>query len=274
MVAADPAFQEDSPRFSEDEEREQLILELEGFDGPIDLLLNLARDQKVDLAKISILALAEQYLAFVEKARRIRIELAADYLVMAAWLAYLKSRLLIPEQGKDDEATGEELAEALQFQLRRLEALRGVAGKLQAQPQLGRDVFPRGMPEGITLITHKPFADTLYDLIECIGDIHRRKLAQRAYAIKPLRLVTVEEAIERFEKMLGRIPGWATLSAFLPPVLREGGTITLESRSALASTFGASLELAKRGELQIRQEKAFGTIYIRRRPDGDEPPSE
>jgi segregation and condensation protein A len=270
MSAVDPAFQEDRPPLGDAEEREQLILELEGFDGPIDLLLTLARDQKVDLAKISILALAEQYLAFVEKARRIRIELAADYLVMAAWLAYLKSRLLIPEQAKDDEASGEELAEALQFQLRRLEALRGVAARLQARPQLGREVFARGMPEGIRLVTHKPFADTLFDLIACIGDIRQRKLAQRAYAIKPLRLVTIEEAIERFGKMLGRIPGWASLSAFLPPVLREDGALTLESRSALASTFGASLELAKRGELQIRQEKAFGTIYIRRRPDGGE----
>ena len=259
-------FEEDMLQ-QERSESEQLLLYLEGFDGPIDMLLNLARDQKVDLAKISILALANQYLDFIEKARAVRLELAADYLVMAAWLAYLKSRLLVPqEEKKEEEPSAQELADALQFQLRRLEAMRKVANALFNLPRLGFNVFGRGQPDGLRT-TYKPVYEmTYYDLLSAYGDIQQRQ-DKSVYQLKAVRLFTMEESIERLTNMLGKIPRqWVSLFMFLPTGLDE----KIVKRSAVASTFGASLELVKRGALKIQQEKNYAPIYIRKPEEGED----
>lgn len=260
-------FEEDPDPAEQRDPSELLLLDLDGFDGPIDMLLTLARDQKVDLAKISILALANQYLDFIEKARELRLELAADYLVMAAWLAYLKSRLLIPpEECEEDEPSGEMMAEALAFQLRRLEAMRNAAEELFLRPQLGVDFFRRGAPEGLRTKQKAIHEANLFDLLSAYGAI-RRRIEYSTYTIEPHKLMSSEDAMQRLTTMLGGIPAdWLTLTSFLPPELRDGVRETLVARSAMASTFGASLELAKRGELQIRQEELFGPIYIRKPP--------
>ncbi len=241
---------------------EQLVLALDGFEGPIDLLLTLARDQKVDLTRISILQLADQFLEFVAVARRVRIELAADYLVMAAWLAYLKSRLLLPEpESSDEEPGGAEMAAALAFQLQRLEAMRGVGARLMARPQLGRDIFVRGAPEGLEVEKTPVLEVTLYDLLKAYGE-HRRRQETSTLTIRPLDLYSLEDALSRLSKLLGSLPDWATLSSFLP-VNADG---SLRSRSALAATFAASLELVKEGRIELRQDGAFGPIWLRRVP--------
>ncbi|HYH39570.1 MAG TPA: ScpA family protein [Azospirillum sp.] len=237
---------------------EQLVVALDGFEGPIDMLLALARDQKVDLTKISILALADQYLAFVAEARKVRLELAADYLVMAAWLAYLKSRLLIPEQ-PEDEPSGEDMAAALAFQLRRLEAMKGAAATLMTRPRLGIDVFARGAPEDLDIQRKSVFQVTLYDLLKAYGDHKRRKDASVLH-MEPLRLYSIEDAVKRLAEMMGRIPDWTTLQSFLP---REPAG-SLMGRSALAAHFAATLELAKAGQVELRQDGAFGPIWVRR----------
>ncbi len=241
-------------------EGERLVLDIDGFEGPIDLLLTLARDQKVDLTRISILQLAEQYLAFVEQARQLRLELAADYLVMAAWLAYLKSRLLLPEP-QEEEPSGEELAAALAFQLQRLEAMQGAAARLLARPRLGRDVFARGAPEDMPILQKRVVEVSLYDLLKAYGEHKRRQEKQEPFHIAATELYSIEEALGRMAEMLGRLPDWTRLQSFLPPGFRGGG---LKARSALASTFLASLELAKDGKLELRQERAFAPIYLRR----------
>jgi segregation and condensation protein A len=235
-----------------------LVLSLDGFDGPIDLLLALARDQKLDLTRISILQLADQYLAFVAEARRVRLELAADYLVMAAWLAYLKSRLLLPEP-ETEEPSGQEMAEALAFQLQRLEAMQRAGARLTARPQLGRDVFARGAPEGIRVVAHSVFDLSLYDLLRAYAD-HRRRQEFGTWRPPPLELFSLEEALERLSSLLGRMPDWSSLASFVPPGLSG----PLAGRSALASTFLASLQLAKEGAVELRQEGAFAPVYIRR----------
>ena len=247
-------------------ESEQLMLYLGDFDGPIDMLLSLARDQKVDLAKISILALANQYIDFIEKARALRLELAADYLVMAAWLAYLKSRLLIPqEEKKSADPSAQDLAEALQFQLRRLEAMRKVANDLFHLPRLGYNVFSRGEPEGLKTDYIARYDMTYYDLLRAYGDIKQRQ-QNAVYKLNPVRLFSLEEAIERMEQMLGKIPEeWVSLFMFLPAGTKE----KIVHRSAVASTFGGALEMAKRGLLKIHQEKNYGPIYIRRPGEKD-----
>jgi segregation and condensation protein A len=247
----------------------QFVLDLEGYGGPIDVLLTLARQQKVDLTKISILALAEQYLAFIERARRLRLELAADYLVMASWLAYLKSRLLLPEPEDEEEPSAAEMADALAFQIRRLESMRQAGGKLMARPQLDQDFFRRGAPEQIVVEAAPTFTTTLFELLSAYGQF----LAAREkplYTIEPFKLLSVEQAIEHLSAMLGRLPGWTLLSRFLPAYEPErvgvGEQRRLVGRSAVAATFGASLELAKRGEVQIRQDGNFEPIYIRASP--------
>ncbi|HYC04690.1 MAG TPA: ScpA family protein [Azospirillaceae bacterium] len=239
-----------------------LLLDIDGYEGPIDLLLALARDQKVDLTRISILQLAEQYLAFVEQARTLRLELAADYLVMAAWLAYLKSRLLLPEP-ETEEPTGEELAAALAFQLQRLEAMQGAAARLFARSQLGRDVFPRGAPEDLPVFEKRVLDVTLYDLLKAYGDHKRRQQKHDPFQIKATELYSIEDAVRRVEEILGRLPDWTRLSAFLPGGWRGSA---LKARSALAATFVATLELAKAGRLELRQDGAFQPIYMRRPP--------
>ncbi|MGP1253100.1 MAG: segregation and condensation protein A [Kiloniellales bacterium] len=241
---------------------EQLLLDLEGFEGPIDLLLQLARDQKVDITKISILALAEQYLVFVNQARRLRLELAADYLVMAAWLAYLKSRLLLPEPEGEAEPSGAEMAAALKFKLQRLEAMQEAGRKLMAGPQLGSEVFARGMPEALERVNKVTWEVTLYELLSAYGQA-RRDRGTQSLRILALDLHSVEDAVERLGRLLGQgVPGWRRLQAFMPPELQAAIT-PLRRRSALASTFVASLQLAKSGQVEIRQDGTYGSIFLR-----------
>ena len=243
------------------DDAEALIVDVQGFEGPLDLLLTLARSQKVDLRQISILALAEQYLAFIAEMRRRRLEVAADYLVMAAWLAFLKSRLLLPEPpANDEEASGEELAAQLAFQLRRLEAMRAAAQRLLARDRLGLQVFARGMPEGVRVVKTPQWADTLVDLLKAYTNQRLKGLPQRL-EIPPLPVFAIEDARRRFERLLGRIIDWNRLDALLPEELQPSPM----KRSALASMFSASLELVREGELEIRQLQTFGPIYLRRR---------
>ncbi len=259
-------FQEDASPLRGPLGLDGLVLELDGFEGPIDLLLTLARDQKVDLAKISILALAEQYLEFINRAKALQLELAADYLVMAAWLAYLKSKLLLPPPADDsDEENPAELAARLAFQLQRLEAMQGVSKALFARPRLGQDFFARGMPERLRVSNRAIYEANLFDLMRAYGDIRRKQDVGSELRIMPTRLVSMEQAARRLRAVLGDMPDWQTLERFIPydsddPLLR---------RSAMASTFAASLELSKEGLVEIRQTGAFGTIYMRARPGAD-----
>jgi segregation and condensation protein A len=243
-----------------------LVVNLEGFEGPLDLLLALARDQKVDLTKISVLALAEQYLDFIQTARKLQLEIAADCLVMAAWLAYLKSRLLLPVEENEEEPTAAEMAAALQYQLQRIEAMRTAAEALFARPLLGRDVFDRGAPEGIRVITHPVYDASLFEMLDAYGAITRRGKAE-TLTIEQFELFSMDDALGRLRGVLGSAPEWATLSSFLPEGLREG----LPRRSAIAATFAASLELVRDGHAQIRQDSKFGPIFFRRRPGAELP---
>ncbi|MQA65760.1 MAG: segregation/condensation protein A [Alphaproteobacteria bacterium] len=238
----------------------QLLLDLDGFEGPIDLLLSLARAQKVDLTKISILALADQYLAFITAAQRISLEIAADYLVMAAWLAYLKSRLLLPEDEEGEQPSGAQMAEALAFQLRRLESMQEAGVRLFARPLLGRDVFRNGTPQGTEVIKEAVFEPSLYELLRAYGQIQSRGTDSTLH-IAAQELYSVEEAVARLRRLLGRIPDWQSLVAFLPEGLKDG----ILKRSAVASTFVATLELVRQGQAEVRQEGPFRPIYVRSR---------
>ena len=238
--------------------RSELVVDLDGFEGPIGMLLVLAREQKVDLTKISILALANQYLVFIEAARKIRLELAADYLVMAAWLAYLKSRMLLPDPPPDDEPSVAELAEALQFRLLRLEAMQQSGKALMERPLLGRDVFAHGAPEGLKNVTKPFYAVSLYELLKSYGD-HRLRGEATVLHIKAPEYYSVDDALRRLSQMIGHSIEWRQLGAFLPPQLRTG----VLGRSALAATFVASLELTKTGEIELRQEEIYGPIFVR-----------
>ena len=238
--------------------RGPFVIDIDGFEGPIDLLLSLAREQKVDLAKISILQLADQYLEFIARAREISIDLAADYLVMAAWLAYLKSRLLVPKTDQEEEPTGEEMAAALAFKLQRLEAIRTVGEKLVARPRLGQEMFGRGMAEPVQVETKTIFEVTLYDLLKAYAD-HRRRRNAVSLSIEPMPLYSLDEAMERLRALVGSTPEWADLWTYLPTGLRG----SLVARSALATTFSACLELVKEGRIQMRQSGTFGPIHIR-----------
>ena len=240
----------------------ELILDLEGYEGPLDMLLVLAREQKVDLRRISMLALVDQYLSFIASARRLRLEIAADYLVMAAWLAYLKSRLLLPEPPRDEEPSGEQMAEALQRQLRLLEAMQQAGTRLMARPRLGVDTFVRGQPEGVLVVRKSLWQVTIYELLKAYGEIHKPKNAE-AYHIAPMEFFSPEEATERLSRMLGIAIDWASIAAFLPP----GLTDPMKIRSAVAATFVASLQLTKDGVVQLRQAESFGPIFLRKRTD-------
>jgi segregation and condensation protein A len=242
---------------------DDLVIALDGFEGPIDLLLTLAREQKVDLSKIAILPLAEQYLAFIASARKLRLEVAADYLVMAAWLAFLKSRILLPEpethEGEPDPAA---MAEALKFQLLRLEAMQKAAKDIQGLPQLGSDFFLRGCPE-VMEVEEKPiYFLPIQDLLAALGAPLRRK-KPASYNIVQTRLYSLEESVERLRDLLGVMPSWSVLINFLPEMQGEG--VPLQIRSAVASTFAATLELVKNGELELRQDGTCAPIYLRRR---------
>ena len=236
-----------------------LVLDLDGYEGPIDLLLALAREQKVDLARISILQLADQYLAFIAAQRRLELEIAADYLVMAAWLAYLKSRLLLPDPPEDEAGpSAVELAEALAHRLRLLEAMQRAGTALMARPLLGRDVFARGAPEGLDTTDRPVIELSLYDLLKAYGDSHRRQHGQ-VLTILPSAYQCLADALEHLARFIGRVPEWRELMAFLPEELRAGPV----GRSALAATFAATLELARAGQVELRQDRAFGPLYLR-----------
>jgi segregation and condensation protein A len=247
-------FEEDRPH----PESADLVVDLEGFEGPIDMLLALAREQKVDLTRISILKLADQYIAYITAVRRLKLEIAADYLVMAAWLAYLKSRLLLPQPPEPDEPSGEAMAAALAHQLQRLEAMQQAGVRLMARPQLGRDVFQRGAPEGLPRVLVPVWDVSLYDLLKAYGDGRQRKETSVLH-IAPPELYSMDDAIARLERLLGRIPDWSNLMSFLPPLGRD----PLVRRSAIAATFAASLELVRAGKLQLRQDDPFGPIFLR-----------
>ncbi|MFM2356945.1 MAG: hypothetical protein RLZZ528_2681 [Pseudomonadota bacterium] len=240
---------------------EALIVDVDGYEGPLDLLLTLSRTQKVDLRKVSVLQLAEQYLKFVDQAKALRIELAADYLVMAAWLAFLKSRLLLPPDPTEDGPTGEDLAAHLAFQLERLQAMREAAARLMARDQLGRDFFVRGVPEDVTRVRKTVWTATLLDLMQAYARI-RTKDEFRPYAFDRERVYTMEQALDRLRGMIGFAGEWTDLQSYLP----EGwGADPTMRRSATAATFAASLELARQGQIEIRQAENFSPISIRKR---------
>lgn len=242
---------------------DSLLLRLEGFEGPLDLLLDLARAQKVDLAKISILALVEQYLAVIESARRIRLELAADWLVMAAWLAWLKSRLLLPAETAEAE-DAEAAADILAARLRDLQAMRAAAAWLGKQVQLGVDVFARGAPEDHTEVDRSRLLLDVPSLVRAYVTAVRRGSGQkRQYRPRPVSLWSVKDALARLGRLLGSLPDWTTLDAFLP---EEIGS-PIQRRAALASTLIAGLEMARGGALRLRQEEAFGPILLRRQEE-------
>lgn len=240
---------------------EALIVDVDGFEGPLDLLLTLSRTQKVDLRRVSVLQLAEQYLAFINRATSLRIELAADYLVMAAWLAFLKSRLLLPPEPGEEGPSAEDLAAHLAFQLERLQAMREAAARLMARDQLGRDFFARGLPEGISLHRRVTYDATLLDLMRAYARI-RTKDEFRPFVMDREHVFTMEQALERMRGMIGYAGEWSDLTSFLP----EGWDVTpMARRSATAAHFAAVLEMAKRGQLAIRQGETFAPIQIRRR---------
>ncbi len=237
-----------------------LVIDVAGFEGPLDLLLHLARNQKVDLARISILALAEQYLVFVDTARKLRLEIAADYLVMAAWLAYLKSKLLIPKQPGDEGESGEELAAVLQFRLKRLEAMRDAASRLVNRNRLGRDVMARGMPEVVVLEKQTRYSASLYDLLTAYA-IQRQRQAVTNVRIARRTVWSLQDARELLTRLVGRMKDWTALDRFLVEYLARPE----ERATAIASSFAASLELVREGALEIRQHEAFAPIYLRSR---------
>jgi segregation and condensation protein A len=237
-----------------------LFVDVNGFEGPLDLLLELARSQKVDIARISILALAEQYLAYIEQIRSLRLELAADYLVMAAWLAYLKSRLLIPEVDDGEEPTGEELAAALAFRLQRLEAMRDVAATLANRNRLGRDVFPRGNPEPIQISRKNQYSATLYDLLSAYATQRQEKAIARV-TIGARAVWSRQDARGALTRLIGHVAEWTPMEVLMSPYLSGLGM----RRSVTASSFGASLELVREGKLELRQTEPFAPIYVRDR---------
>lgn len=235
-----------------------LVVDVAGFEGPLDLLLHLARAQKVDLSRISVLALVEQYIVFIEHARTLRLELAADYLVMAAWLAFLKSRLLIPKPVGADGQSGEELAAVLQFRLRRLEAMRDAAARLVNRNRLGRDVFARGMPETVIVDRRNEYSATLYDLLTAYASQRQRQAVTQVHIAKR-GVWSLKEARDILTRLIGDVGDWTALDMFLAQYL----TSPAERATAIASSFAASLELVREGQLDIRQDGAFAPIYLR-----------
>ena len=235
-----------------------LLIDVDGFEGPLDLLLHLARNQKVDLARISILKLAEQYLLFINSATSLRLELAADYLVMAAWLAFLKSKLLIPKTGNADEESGEELAAALQFRLKRLEAMREAAARLVNRNRLGRDIFQRGDPEAVVVEKQNEWSATLYDLLTAYASQRQRQAISRVTV--GLRTVwSLKQARMILTRLIGEMRDWTALDQYLIAFIPNPA----DRATAIASSFAASLELVREGQLEVRQEAAFQTIYLR-----------
>jgi segregation and condensation protein A len=237
-----------------------LVVDVEGFEGPLDLLLALARQQKVDLAKISILALADQYLAFIEEARKLRLELAADYLVMAAWLAYLKSRLLLPEANAVEGQSAEDMAIALALRLKRLEAIREVAQRLFGRPQLDRDIFRRGQPEPIAHIKHPQYSATLYDLLSAYAQ-QRQKSALAHVRLAKRTVWSLAEAREALERLIGHASDWTRLDQFLLSYVVEPSL----APTVFASSFASTLEMVREGVMEVHQQGAFAPLYVRKR---------
>ena len=267
MTAPEEGFDEfeSTAIFADDQ---ALRVAVDGFEGPLDLLLTLARNQKVDIAKISILKLAEQYLEFIEGAKKLNLELAADYLVMAAWLAYLKSRLILPqEKGPDGEPTADEMATRLRWRLQRLDAMRAASTRLMGRERLDRDVFGRGDPEPVNVVKLRTYKDTMYDLLTAYATDRVRKLGGKAYRPHMAPVFHIEEARERLERLLGKISDWSALDRLLPLEWQGAG----RRRSAVASTLLACLELARDGKVEIQQTAPFAEIFVRDRERTPDP---
>ena len=256
---ANDLFQETAQSVADRLAAEALIVDVDGFEGPLDVLLSLSRTQKVDLRKISVLELARQYLAFVERAKVLRIELAADYLVMAAWLAFLKSRLLLPPEPGEEGPSGEELAAHLAFQLERLQAMRDAAARLMAQDQLGRDFFARGQSEDITRIKTVTYSATLLDLMQGYARIRTRD-DFRPFVMDRDSVFTMEEALERMRGLIGFTGSWTDMLSYLPDGWHSD---PVRRRSATAATFAAALQLVKEGKLELRQSETYAPIQLR-----------
>ncbi|MGB3041917.1 MAG: ScpA family protein [Xanthobacteraceae bacterium] len=262
MSAEILSFETGRPAVAEQQAEDDvaLVVDVEGYEGPLDLLLNLARQQKVDLAKISILALADQYLAFIEAARKIRLELAADYLVMAAWLAFLKSRLLLPEPPSEEGPSAEEMATALANRLRRLEAIREAANRLMARPQLQRDIFTRGQPEAIAEIKHPKFTATLFDLLSAYAAQRQQRVLATVHLAK--RTVwSLAEARASLERLVGVAEEWSRLDEYLTAYVLDPS----QRATVFASSFAAALELVREGTMEVNQKQAFAPLYFRKR---------
>ena len=244
---------------------DELIVDVAGFEGPLDLLLAMARTQKVDISNISVLALAEQYISFVDEAQLLRLELAADYLVMAAWLTYLKSKLLVPRDDEaEDELSGEELAQQLAFRLMRLEAMREAAAKLMTRKRLGRDVFVRGRPETITTRRESQFKAELFDLLKAYAEQRKRTLP-RVHVVKRRKVWSIKQARNQLQRLVGQVSGsWMQLDQCLQQYL----TNPEAGRTVIASSLGAALEMAREGLVDLRQDEPFGAIYVRRKEAG------
>lgn len=250
----------DSMQAERPDDEPALVVDVAGYEGPLDLLLALARHQKVDLAKMSILALADQYLAYIEAARKLRLEIAADYLVMAAWLAYLKSRLLLPEPPSAEGPSAEDMATALANRLRRLEAIREAAKSLMTRPQLGRDIFARGEPEGIAEVKHQKWTATLYDLLTAYASQRQRRVLASVHLAK--RTVwSLNEARASLERLVGMADDWSCLDEYLLSYVVEPS----QRATVFASSFAAALELVREGEADVHQKEAFAPIFVRKR---------
>jgi segregation and condensation protein A len=264
-VSEDPQAPDDLSDWGSDEERleadDRLVIDVEGFEGPLDLLLALARTQKVDLAKISVLALAQQYLDFISEVRRLRLEIAADYLVMAAWLAFLKSKLLLPAAPSEEgEPTGAELAALLAFRLKRLHAMREASSQLMTRKRLGRDVFARGFPEPIRITRQSVYNANVYDLLKAYSQ-QRQRTAVLSLRMKLRTVWSLKQARDELERLLGMNLDWAPLDQLLAEFLVEPEL----RKTALASGFNATLEMTREGQLEIRQSRLFAPLLIRRR---------
>lgn len=244
---------------------EALIVDVAGFEGPLDLLLALARTHKIDIAQISILALVDQYLAYISEAQRLKLEIAADYLVMAAWLTFLKSRLILPREPEtDDTPSAEEMAQRLQFRLMRLEAMRRAIAELMTRKRLGQDVFQRGMPEERSTVTDVRWTAEIYDLLKAYGEL-RRRTAKVVHVVKARRVWSIERARKRLETLVGESVGdWVELDRYLETYLGTGELAEDEDKTALASSFGATLEMAREGLVELRQDAPFSPIYMRK----------
>ena len=260
---ADDTFEEDKIPVADRLAAEALIIDVDGYEGPLDLLLTLSRTQKVDLRKISVLQLARQYLAFVEKAKALRLELAADYLVMAAWLAFLKSRLLLPPDPTEEGPSGEELAAHLAFQLERLQGMRDAAARLMARDQLGRDFFARGQSEMVMRVRKVTYTATLLDLMQGYARIRTRD-EFRPFTMDRDSVFTMEQALDRMRGLIGFAGQWTDILSYLPDGWEADPA---RRRSATAATFAASLELVKEGQLEIRQSETFAPIQLRKRDE-------